>query len=97
MKLSAVYKSLKKTDCYLYVEKRDDFSRVPDALLKQFGTPQFFMLVALTKHDTIANISTSSFIAKMQAQGFYLQMPPKEKSLLSEHRESIGLNEANRS
>ena len=85
MKLSAVYKSLRKVDTYLYVEKRDDFSSVPDALLQQFGEPQFVMLVPLTKHDIVAGIKTSLLVEKLLADGFYLQLPPKVQDLLKRH------------
>lgn len=85
MKLSAVYKSLRKVDTYLYVEKRDDFSSVPDALMQQFGEPQFVMLVPLVKHDIIAGIKTTTLVEKLQAEGFYLQLPPKVQDLLKRH------------
>jgi len=96
MKLCAVYKSPKKADTYLYIEKRDDFSDVPEALMHTFGSPIFVTLVPLSKHEHIANISRSSFIEKVKEHGFYLQLPPKEKSLLALHRESLGLNSANK-
>jgi uncharacterized protein YcgL (UPF0745 family) len=90
MKLSAVYKSPKRADTYLYVEKRDDFSKVPQALLTQFGSPQFVMLLAIEKHDTIATIDKVNFVEKMQKDGFYLQMPPHQGNLLKEHIEQQG-------
>lgn len=85
MKLSAVYKSPKKADTYLYVSKRDDFSSVPEALLKQFGTPIFKMLIPLSKRDNIAGIPTARFIKTLTDKGFYLQLPPKVESLLEAH------------
>jgi uncharacterized protein YcgL (UPF0745 family) len=88
MKLSAVYKSPKKIDTYLYVEKRDDFSRVPKELMKQFGKPLFVMTIPLMKREAIAGISTLKFSQKLQNEGFYLQLPPKVKSLLEEHLKS---------
>lgn len=36
-----VYCSAKREQTYLYVEKKDNFSRVPKPLLQQFGTPRF--------------------------------------------------------
>lgn len=96
MKLCAVYKSPKKADTYLYIEKRDDFSGVPEALIQTFGTPQYLTVIPLLKYEHIANISRSSFIDKIKKDGFYLQLPPKEKSLLALHRESLGLNSADK-
>ncbi|VFS01281.1 YcgL domain [Salmonella enterica subsp. enterica serovar Typhimurium] len=34
-----IYRSSKRDQTYLYVEKKDDFSRVPEALMKGFGQP----------------------------------------------------------
>ena len=86
MKLSAVYRSPKKIDTYLYVNKRDDFSRVPSALMTQFGTPQFVMMVIASKRAKIAGIDSDNFIKKIEKEGFYLQLPPKVKSLLDAHK-----------
>lgn len=85
MKLCAVYKSPKRADTYLYVAKRDDFERVPKALMTQFGRPKFVMLVPFSKHEKLANIDKAKFISKLEMEGFYLQMPPKTENLLEEH------------
>lgn len=42
-----IYRSTKREQTYLYVEKKDDFSRVPDELMRGFGTPQMAMLLPL--------------------------------------------------
>jgi len=42
--LTAVYKSKKKADTFLFVEKRDDFSKVPEPLLAMFGQPIYVMI-----------------------------------------------------
>jgi uncharacterized protein YcgL (UPF0745 family) len=91
--LCAVYKSRKKADTYLYINKRDDFSEVPKMLLETFGLPKFVMLVPLHKPRKIANISIEKLTKNLKEKGFYLQIPPTEESLLSQHRRSQGLNE----
>ncbi|MFQ3206918.1 MAG: hypothetical protein ACI9IT_001063 [Glaciecola sp.] len=91
--LCAVYKSRKKADTYLYINKRDDFSEVPKMLLEAFGLPKFVMLVPLHKPRKIANISIEKLTKNLKEKGFYLQIPPTEESLLSQHRRSQGLNE----
>ena len=35
-----IYRSTKREQTYLYVEKKDDFSRVPDELMYSFGKPK---------------------------------------------------------
>ena len=49
--LTAVYKSKKKADTYLFVEKREDFSRVPDALLATFVRCANFLILNLVQSE----------------------------------------------
>ena len=74
----AVYKGSKKHDTYLYVEKQDDFSRVPAALLAMLGTLVFVMEVELREERKLAQAEARDVIAKLQSEGFYLQMPKKD-------------------
>jgi len=67
---------------YLYLPKRDDFSSVPEALLKVFGQPEFALQLNLAKRDKLAREDIEEVKAKIQEQGFYLQMPPVIESLL---------------
>ena len=80
----AVYKSEKKAETYLYIERRDDFSRVPDALLSVFGEPKFVMLVELHEGRQLAREPIDQVRVNLTTQGFHLQMPPTPTSLLDE-------------
>ena len=44
-----IYRSSKRDQTYLYVEKKDDFSRVPEELMKGFGQPQLAMILPLDR------------------------------------------------
>jgi len=90
--LCAVYKSQKKADTYLYINKRDDFSQVPKALLETFGPPLFVMLVPLNKPRAVAKVGMEKLKVLLKEPGYYLQLPPTEESLLSQHRRSQGLS-----
>jgi len=90
MKLCAVYKASKRADTYLYVQNKDDFSKVPDALLKAVGKPVFVMLIPIQKRAHIANLPTKEFVEKLESEGFYLQLPPKAENLLEAHRKELG-------
>lgn len=90
--LVAVYKTRKKQGMYLYVNKKDDFSSVPDVLRKQFGTPELVMMLPLDKRATLGLVDKTKLVEALAEQGFYLQMPPKEDDLLVEHRTSLGLS-----
>ena len=91
--LVAVYKSSKKADTYLYIPKRDDFSTVPDALMKTFGTPLFVMLIPLEKKQSLASVDIEKLKAQLRDPGFYLQVPPPPEDLLKAHRKQLGKDE----
>ncbi|WP_335736378.1 YcgL domain-containing protein [Rheinheimera muenzenbergensis] len=84
--LCAVYKSVKKDGAYLYVQKRDDFSSVPAALLQSFGTPQLVTLINLASREHLANADIDKVKQQLAEQGFYLQFPPPVEDLLAQHK-----------
>ncbi len=84
--LSAVYKSLKKDGAYLYVQKRDDFSAVPAALLHSFGTPVLVTLLNLASREQLAHADINKVRQQLAEQGFYLQLPPPPENLLARHK-----------
>lgn len=71
-----VYKSLKKDELYLYLDKKDDFSSVPEALLQSFGRLAFVMELNLSPERRLAREDVSKVIAGIQGKGFFIQMPP---------------------
>ncbi len=74
--LASVYRSKAKDQMYLYLANKDDFSSVPDALLKIFGQPEFSMQLNLAKRQKLARVELSDVLEAMNEQGYYLQMPP---------------------
>ncbi|MGQ5289994.1 YcgL domain-containing protein [Pectobacterium actinidiae] len=78
-----IYRSVKRDQTYLYVEKKDDFSRVPEELMKSFGTPQLAMVLPLDGRKKLANADIEKVKLALQEQGFYLQVPPPVESLLN--------------
>ena len=83
--LCTIYKSPIKPDTYLYVERRDDFSRVPDKLLETFGSPIFVMMLNMTSHQKLALADKQKVIEHLTDSGFYLQIPPPSENLLEQH------------
>lgn len=84
--LCAIYKSSKKAETYLYVEKRDDFSKVPEPLMATFGKPQFVMLFNLAGEKKLVRTDKEKVKEALREPGYYLQLPPKTESLLEQHR-----------
>ena len=71
-----IYKSLKQQDLYLYFDKKDDFSTLPDALYERIGEPVFVMELELTAERKLAREDSEKVIAQLQDKGFFIQMPP---------------------
>ena len=74
--LCFVYKSLKKSDTYLFLKTRDDFSNVPLALHHMLGKVEFVMEVDLAGRRKLACADTQQVRLQLEQQGFYLQLPP---------------------
>lgn len=82
-----VFKSPRKDEMYLYVDKRQGLKDVPDVLLERFGEPRSVMTMLLTPDKPLARVRAEDVIAAIEEQGFYLQMPPaKDESLLDLYR-----------
>lgn len=73
----AIYKGHKKIDHYLYVEKEDDFSRVPEALLNILGNLELVMTLELSSDRTLAQADINQVRDSLRDQGYYFQMPPQ--------------------
>ena len=76
-----IYKSLRKEELYLYLDKRDNFSSVPEDLLQNFGRLAFVMEMELTPDRKLARENVDKVMASIQAKGFFVQMPPLVISL----------------
>jgi uncharacterized protein YcgL (UPF0745 family) len=88
--LTAVYKSKKKAGTFLFVEKRDDFSKVPESLMGMFGQPNYVMIINLAKRVNLGGADLESVKNALVDQGYYLQIPPPEENLLSQLRKQNG-------
>ncbi|QGM80472.1 YcgL domain-containing protein [Otariodibacter oris] len=87
--LCAIYKSSKKAEMYLYIEKRDQFDSVPEELLQQFGKPQFVMLFNLKGNKSLKRADNQEVLQQIETKGFYLQMPPPVENL---HKQFVEQN-----
>ncbi|WP_299806838.1 YcgL domain-containing protein [uncultured Shewanella sp.] len=90
--ICAVYKSLRKAESYLFVEKRNDFERVPEALMAMFGEPQLVMMLPIEKRDHLGFADIKKVRSELKEKGFYLQLPPPVVNLLEQHKKEIGFN-----
>ncbi|WP_432698308.1 YcgL domain-containing protein [Marinobacterium sp. YM272] len=86
MKICSIYKSPRKDEMYLYVDKRDALARVPEALLEMFGQPMHVMDMPMKADRKLARVDADKVLKEIDDKGFYLQLPPpKDEYLLDLH------------
>ena len=83
--LCSVYKSGKKEGMYLYISKKDDFSKVPEVLMQMFGKPSFVMVMKMEGRK-LAMVDIEKVKQSLQDDGFFLQLPPPPINLLEEYK-----------
>ncbi len=87
--LCQVFRSSKKQEMYLYVDKSCGVEGVPDELLARFGELTPVMTLYLTPERKLARADTAVVLASIQDQGFYLQMPPTAAELLAREEGNV--------
>ena len=93
--LCEIFKSSRKEEMYLYVDKRQGFKSVPEPLMATFGKPIAVLTMILTADKKLARVNAEDVIKGIEEQGFYLQMPPaKEDYLLDVHRAQLNARDA---
>ena len=71
-----IYRSRRKKGAYLFIAERDNFSAVPEALLKLFGSAEFSFEFELHPTKPLAYGNTEEVLRHLNTHGFYLQLPP---------------------
>ena len=74
--LVSVYKSPKRDEMYLYLNRSDALSKVPPALLQAFGEPEHVLDLVLTSDKKLARANARQVLSELEENGYYLQMPP---------------------
>ena len=74
-----VYRGDREADTYLYVERADDFSRVPGELLARLGQLEAVLELELHPERVLARADAAAVMRALREHGFYLQMPPRDE------------------
>lgn len=82
-RLVQIFRSTRKEEMYLYVDKANGLADVPESLLARFGEPAAVMSLMLGPDRKLARANAAEVLEQIEAQGFYLQMPPTAAELLS--------------
>ncbi|UYZ84058.1 YcgL domain-containing protein [Entomomonas sp. E2T0] len=94
-RICSIFKSPRKNEMYLYVDKKEGLERVPEELLSVFGKPQPVFDLLLTPQRKLAREDIVQVLANIEQQGFHLQMPPppEEDELMSLPDELLRFND----
>jgi uncharacterized protein len=82
--LCDIYKSLNRSDYYLYVKSDEKFARVPEPLLHHMGKLSLVMTIPLTAEQTLANAKAEVVIKAVSQNGYYLQVPPQKEAYMQD-------------
>lgn len=87
-KICSVFRSSKKDEMYLYVDKAEQLTRVPDALKEMFGAPVHVFDMLLTPEKELSRVEAVKVLEDIREKGYFLQMPPpKDDYLLNLHQD----------
>jgi len=87
--ICSIYRSPRKNEMYLYVEKKDALKRVPETLLVAFGPPQHVFDLLLTPERQLAREDIQQVLENLEKQGYHLQMPPAEDEYIEHLPEEL--------
>ena len=72
--MTYVYRGHLKSSWYLYVDKADDFQRVPQGLVAAMGNLKLVLELELTKETRLARNNAPQVISDLQEKGYHLQI-----------------------
>lgn len=82
MKICSIFKSSRKDEMYLYVDKREQLVRVPEPLMEMFGRAVHVMDMPVMPGRKLARVDVDKVLDAIDEKGYYLQMPPQKEDYL---------------
>lgn len=82
--ICSIYRSTRKEDTYLYVNKSRGLDCVPESLLELFGPPCAAMTLQLTPEKKLARADIHKVLVALEEQGYYLQLAPAAEAYMQE-------------
>ncbi len=77
-----IYRSNKQKGMYLYLDEKDNFSKVPKSLLSLLGDMDFTFEFDLSKKRKLVRAEADEVLRIMTENGYFLQMPPPKSDPL---------------
>ncbi|MET1078001.1 MAG: YcgL domain-containing protein [Pseudomonas sp.] len=88
-RICSIYKSPRRNEMYLYVEKKNALKLVPETLLTAFGPPIHSFDLVLSPERALAREDIHQVLANLEKQGYHLQMPPAEDEYIQHLPEEL--------
>lgn len=88
-RICSIYRSPRKNEMYLYVDRSEALARVPEALLAAFGPPQLAFDMVLTPERKLAREDIATVLENLEKQGYHLQMPPPQDEYIEHLPEEL--------
>jgi uncharacterized protein YcgL (UPF0745 family) len=63
---------------FAHTDKKDDFSNVPEDLLRSFGELEFVLELELTPDRKLAKENSEHVLISLNEKGFFVQLPPTD-------------------
>lgn len=82
MLVCSIYRSSRKDEMYLYVDKRNGLKSVPDALIEMFGKAQHIMDMPIIKGRKLSRVDVDKVLSSIREKGYFLQLPPPKEDYL---------------
>ena len=73
-----IYKGKHNPGAYLFVERVDDFSRVPTTLMQLMGPMELVMTLDLASREYLAACDPVEVRQQLLGNGYFLQLPPTD-------------------
>ena len=74
-----VYRSSRRADTYVYLPRKDDFTDLPEGLVRALGRLDLALEFELTPDRRLAREDPARVLTNLESQGFHLQLPPPEE------------------
>ena len=74
-----VFRSRRRDETYLLVDRSEGLARVPEPLLAHFGPAEPAFVFLLTSDRRLAHAEAGAVLEALELQGFYLQLPPPDE------------------
>lgn len=79
-RLVQVFRSSRREEMYLYVDRAEGLKRVPAELLERFGRAEPAMTLRLEPGRRLARADAAQVLEAIEERGYFLQLPPPRES-----------------